>query len=66
MSDIYTRLVANALFPLQERLKKHDTVKVRQAMEVDRDLVEAELFVVAGQAHAVLHARPMRGEIELR
>lgn len=33
MSDIYTRLVANALFPLQERLKKHDTVKVRQAME---------------------------------
>lgn len=33
MSDIYTRLVANVLFPVQERLKQHDTVKVRQAME---------------------------------
>jgi hypothetical protein len=33
MSDIYTRLVANVLFPVQERLKHHDTVKVRQAME---------------------------------
>lgn len=33
MSDIYTRLVSNVLFPLQERLKHHDTVKVRQGME---------------------------------
>ena len=38
---------------------------MRQATEVDCDLVETELLVVAGQAHAVLDSRPMRGEIEL-
>jgi len=30
---IHTSLVANILFPLQEKLKKHDTVAIRQAMD---------------------------------
>ena len=30
---LYTALVSNVLFPLQERLKKHDTVAIRSAME---------------------------------
>lgn len=33
MADLYTRLVAHVLFPLQERLKHHTTVAVRRAME---------------------------------
>ena len=30
---LHTALVANFLFPLQEKLKKHDTVLIRQAMD---------------------------------
>lgn len=30
---LHTTLVANILFPLQEKLKKHDTVAIRQAMD---------------------------------
>lgn len=30
---LHTALVANILFPLQEKLKKHDTVAIRQAMD---------------------------------
>jgi phenylacetate-CoA ligase len=30
---LYTRLVANILFPLQEKLKKHDTLAIRKAMD---------------------------------
>lgn len=33
MSDLYTRFVANVLFPVQERLKHHDTVAIREEME---------------------------------
>lgn len=33
MYDLHTRFVANVLFPLQERLKKHDTVQVHGEME---------------------------------
>lgn len=33
MSSAYTRLVAGLLFPLQERLKSHNTVTVRQHMD---------------------------------
>lgn len=35
MSDtsLYTRCVSSLLFPLQERLKKHDTVDIRRRME---------------------------------
>lgn len=36
MSDLYTRLVSGLLFPLQERLKKHDTVRVRREMEASQ------------------------------
>ena len=31
--DLYTRLVANILFPLQEKLKNHDTLAIRKAMD---------------------------------
>jgi phenylacetate-CoA ligase len=33
MSEFYTKLVANVIFPLQERLKHHDTVAIRRQME---------------------------------
>jgi phenylacetate-CoA ligase len=33
MSELYTKLVSNVIFPLQERLKHHDTVAVRRKME---------------------------------
>lgn len=33
MSDLYTRFVSGVLFPLQEKLKHHDTVRVRRDME---------------------------------
>ena len=33
MSGAYTRLAAGLIFPLHERLKRHDTVGVRRAME---------------------------------
>ena len=36
MSGLYTRLASGFFFPLQERLKKHDTVAVRKAMEVSQ------------------------------
>ncbi len=33
MSDLYGRFVSSVLFPLQERLKHHDTVRIRRDME---------------------------------
>ena len=39
--------------------------QVRQPMEIDGNLIEAELFVVAGQSHALLDPGTMGGEIEL-
>lgn len=33
MPDLYTKLVSGLIFPLQERLKKHQTVRVRRDME---------------------------------
>jgi phenylacetate-coenzyme A ligase PaaK-like adenylate-forming protein len=36
MSDFYTRLVSGLVFPLQERLKAHDTVSLRKQMEVSQ------------------------------
>jgi phenylacetate-CoA ligase len=33
---LYTRLIASAVFPLQERLKQHDTVQVRRSMELSQ------------------------------
>ncbi len=43
MSDLYTRFVANALFPLHERLKGHRTVAVRKALEKSQWWSPAEL-----------------------
>lgn len=34
--SLYTRFVAGALFPLQEKLKRHDTVRVRREMEASQ------------------------------
>lgn len=36
MSGLYTHFVAEVLFPLQERLKQHDTVAVRRGLEVSQ------------------------------
>ncbi|MDT8997939.1 phenylacetate--CoA ligase family protein [Paucibacter sp. APW11] len=33
MSRLYTQLVSKIIFPLQERLKKHDTVRARRSLE---------------------------------
>ena len=33
MTGIYTRLVSRLLFPLHERLKKHDTVVIKTQLE---------------------------------
>ncbi len=41
--SLYTKLVANIIFPLHERLKKHDTVRVRKDMEKTQWLLSAEL-----------------------
>ncbi|MGB0987075.1 MAG: phenylacetate--CoA ligase family protein, partial [Pseudoalteromonas spongiae] len=32
-SRLYTRFVANVLFPLHEKLKKHDTVEIKKSLE---------------------------------
>ncbi|ENO90596.1 phenylacetate--CoA ligase family protein [Thauera linaloolentis] len=36
MSDFYTRIVSDVLFPLQERLKKHDTARVHRQMDASQ------------------------------
>jgi len=36
MSGLYTRFVSSVLFPLQERLKDHNTVRVRREMELSQ------------------------------
>ena len=41
--NLYTRFVSRAVFPLQERLKKHDTVRVRRAMEASQWWSAAQL-----------------------
>lgn len=33
MPDLYTRFIAGVVFPLQEKLKRHDTVRVRRDLE---------------------------------
>ncbi len=41
--SLYTRIVSGALFPLHERLKGHDTVRARRALERSQWLPPAEL-----------------------
>lgn len=43
---MYTRLVSGLLFPLHERLKKHDSVLIREGLERSQWLSPAELQVV--------------------
>lgn len=40
---LHTALVANVIFPLQERLKNHDTVAIRQAMDHSQWWARSEL-----------------------
>ena len=40
---LYTKLVTNIIFPLHERLKKHDTVRIREDMEKTQWLSTQEL-----------------------
>ncbi|MGZ8165939.1 MAG: phenylacetate--CoA ligase family protein, partial [Methylobacter sp.] len=41
--NIYTQLTSNVIFPLHERLKKHDTVQIRKLMEQTQWLSPEEL-----------------------
>ncbi len=41
--SLYTKLVANIIFPLHERLKKHDTVHIRKELEKTQWLSTQEL-----------------------
>jgi len=41
--SLYTKLVANIIFPLHERLKKHDTVRIREELEKTQWLSPQEL-----------------------
>ncbi len=41
--NIYTKLVSDVIFPLHERLKKHDTVRVRKDMEQTQWLSATEI-----------------------
>ena len=43
MSGLYTLLASGVFFPLQEYLKKHDTVAVRKAMEISQWWKEDQL-----------------------
>lgn len=43
MTGLYTRFVAEVIFPLQERLKHHDTVRVRRGLEASQWWPRAEL-----------------------
>ncbi len=43
MASQYTRFAAGALFPLHERLKGHDSVARRRALEVSQHLAPADL-----------------------
>lgn len=49
MSDLYTRFVSNIVFPLQERLKKHDTVAVHRAMEASQWWPQARILELQRQ-----------------
>lgn len=43
MTGLYTRFVAEVIFPLQERLKHHDTARVRRGLEASQWWPRAEL-----------------------
>ena len=41
--NIYTKFVSSILFPIHEKLKKHDTVRIRKEMEQTQWLSQSEL-----------------------
>lgn len=41
--NLYTKLVSSVLFPIHEKLKKHDTVRIRKEMEQTQWLSQSEL-----------------------
>lgn len=46
MSSLYTRFASGVLFPLHERLKGHDSVSRRRALERSQQLAPAELVAL--------------------
>lgn len=44
MSGIYTKLVSSLLFPLHEKLKKHDTVAIKKQLEKSQWLSKQEIL----------------------
>ena len=64
---MYTRLVSGLLFPLHERLKRHDSVAVRRRMEAeqwwhaeriaDRQAIQGAPGAVDGRTHLATDAR---------
>ena len=44
--SLYTRLVSGVLFPIHEKLKGHDTVRVRKEMEESQWLKPAEIITI--------------------
>lgn len=56
--SLYTRLVSGLVFPLQERLKHHDTVRVRREMEQSQfwPLEKLEALRVARLKAQLIHA----------
>lgn len=55
--DLYTRLVSRFLFPLHERIKNHDTVSVRKALEASQwwDQKRLEEFQLARLRELLAH-----------
>lgn len=43
LNKLYTKLVANWLFPLHEKLKKHDTVAIKKALEKSQWQSQSEI-----------------------
>lgn len=43
MTGLYTKLVSGVLFPLHERIKSHDTVRIRKAMEKSQWCTPAQI-----------------------
>ena len=49
MSGIYTKFISSVLFPFHEWLKKHDTVKIKQALEKSQWLSTEEILQLQQQ-----------------
>lgn len=58
MTDPYTRFAAGVLFPLQERLKGHDSVRVRRSLEATQwwSREKLELLQLGRLRELLLHA----------